>query len=68
MIWDISARMTQDATTPVDNSSARTGQDATMNRDRISATTTYVMWCEERLWNVGVLQGVRLSNLVLSSV
>jgi hypothetical protein len=36
-----------------------------MNRD-VSATTTYVMWSEERLWNVGVLQTVRLSSLLLS--
>jgi hypothetical protein len=35
-----------------------------MNRNNISATTTYVMWREERLWNVGVLQRVRLSILV----
>jgi hypothetical protein len=36
-----------------------------MNWDRISATTTYVMWREERVLNVGVLQIVRLSNLVV---
>jgi hypothetical protein len=29
-----------------------------MTRDHISATT-YVMWREERLWDVGVLQRVR---------
>jgi hypothetical protein len=37
----------------------------TISREHISSTTTYVMWREERLWNVGVLQRVRLSNLVL---
>jgi hypothetical protein len=35
-----------------------------MSRDYISARTTYVMWSEERLWNVGVLLRVRLSSLV----
>jgi hypothetical protein len=34
-----------------------------MNRDHIIAGTTYVMWCDERLWNVGVLQRVSLSSL-----
>jgi hypothetical protein len=29
-----------------------------------SATMTYVIWREEHLWNVSVLQGVHLSNLV----
>jgi hypothetical protein len=32
----------------------------------ISVTTTYVLWREEHLWNVCVLQRVRLSNLVYS--
>jgi hypothetical protein len=49
----------------------------TMTRDHISAkvtldttssnhslTTTYVMRHEERLWNVSVLQRVRLSSLI----
>jgi hypothetical protein len=35
-----------------------------MNRDYISVTTTNVIWREERLWNVGVIQRVRLSYLV----
>jgi hypothetical protein len=29
----------------------------------ISATMTSVMWCEERLWNVSILQRVHLSSL-----
>jgi hypothetical protein len=36
-----------------------------MNRYYISARTTYLMLREERLLNVGVLQRVRVSNLVL---
>jgi hypothetical protein len=36
-----------------------------MNLDRINTRTTYAMWHEERLWNVGVLQSVRLFNLLL---
>jgi hypothetical protein len=36
-----------------------------MKRDHISARTTYVMWREERLWNVGVLQRVRLSSIIV---
>jgi hypothetical protein len=35
-----------------------------MNPDWKNATRTRVMWREEHLWNVGVLRGVRLSNLV----
>jgi hypothetical protein len=46
------------------NISARMTWDATMNRDLITAGTTYEMWRTERLWNVGVLQSVRLSNIV----
>jgi hypothetical protein len=29
-----------------------------------SATMTYVMWHQEHLWNVSILQRVHLSNLV----
>jgi hypothetical protein len=36
-----------------------------MALDRISATMTYVILCEEHLWNVSVLQIARLSNLVI---
>jgi hypothetical protein len=35
-----------------------------MNRDRISARTTYAMWHEERLRILGVLQKVRLPNFL----
>jgi hypothetical protein len=45
--------------------SAGMAKDTTMNRDDIIARTIYVMWHEERLWNVGVLQGVHFSNPVL---
>jgi hypothetical protein len=38
---------------------------ATMPLDDISATMTHVMWCEEYLWNVSVLQRVHFSNLVV---
>jgi hypothetical protein len=34
-----------------------------MNLDHISATT-YVIWRQERLWEVDVLQRVRISSLV----
>jgi hypothetical protein len=37
--------------------------DTTMTSNH-SATTTYVMWLEEHLWNVGVPQGVYFSSLV----
>jgi hypothetical protein len=36
----------------------------TVTSDHISATLTYVMWREERLWNVSVLQRVHLSSRV----
>jgi hypothetical protein len=39
---------------------------ATVTSGRISATTTYVMWRQEYLWNVSVVQRVRLPNLVYS--
>jgi hypothetical protein len=35
-----------------------------MTLDHISATMTYMMWCEEHLWNVILLQRLHLSNLV----
>jgi hypothetical protein len=38
----------------------------TMTWDRISATTAYVMWREEHLWNVTVLQRVNLYKLVFA--
>jgi hypothetical protein len=38
--------------------------EAKINRDHIRARTTYVIWREERLWNVGVLERVRLSKIV----
>jgi hypothetical protein len=34
-----------------------------MASDHINATTTYVMWHEEHISNVSVLQRVNLSNL-----
>jgi hypothetical protein len=37
-----------------------------MNWDHISARTVYMMWRDERLWNVGVLKRVRLFRLVVS--
>jgi hypothetical protein len=40
-------------------------EDATVASDHISATTTYVVWGEERLWNVSVLQRAHLSSLVI---
>jgi hypothetical protein len=43
---------------------AKITKDATMIQDHISATITYVMWREENLRNVSVLQRVHLSNLV----
>jgi hypothetical protein len=38
--------------------------DATTTSDHISASTIYVMGPEEHLWNVIVLQRVRIFNLV----
>jgi hypothetical protein len=35
-----------------------------MDPDHISASTTYVMWREERLWKVGVLKRVHFFNPV----
>jgi hypothetical protein len=59
-----SARMAEDATMTLRKISARMTKETIMSRDHISARTTCVMWYEERLWNAGVLQRVRLSNLV----
>lgn len=36
----------------------------TMTSDHISATITYVMWPEERLQNIRVVQKVQLSNII----
>jgi hypothetical protein len=36
-----------------------------MPSDRTSTTMTYVMWREEYLWNVSILQRIHLSNLIL---
>jgi hypothetical protein len=36
-----------------------------MSSDRISATITYLVWREEHLLNVSVLQRVHLSNRVI---
>jgi hypothetical protein len=41
--------------------------DARRYRDHVSARMNDVMWHEERLWNIGVLQRVHLSNLVLNN-
>jgi hypothetical protein len=38
---------------------------ATLTSDHIGATITYMMWCEEHLWNVSVLERVHLYNLVI---
>jgi hypothetical protein len=35
-----------------------------MNCDNISAAMIYMLWHEEHLWNVGILQRVDISNLV----
>jgi hypothetical protein len=65
MIWaDISPKIAKDATVTLYKTSARMTQDATMNRDHISARTTYLMWREEHLWDSGVLEKVPLSSLV----
>jgi hypothetical protein len=60
--------MALDATMTMYSFSARMTWDATMNRDYISAKTTYVMWREESLWDVGVLQSIYLSNSVILHV
>jgi hypothetical protein len=39
---------------------------ATVTSGHISETMAYVMWREVHLWNVSVLRGVHLSNLVRS--
>jgi hypothetical protein len=52
----------------MDNTNARMAYGATMHWDHISATTTYVMWHEERFWDVGVLQRVLVSNLVKKGI
>jgi hypothetical protein len=59
--------MAYDAKMTLNNISAAMIWDVTINRNHVSATTTYVIWREERLWNVRVLQRVRLSNLVTDS-
>jgi hypothetical protein len=64
----ISARIAEDATMTLYKISARMNRDAKMKQDHISAWTTYVMWREERLLNVGVLQRVRLSDPASQSV
>jgi hypothetical protein len=47
-----------------DTISARMTQDSTITQDNINATTTYIVWLEERLWNFGVvLHRVRIFNL-----
>jgi hypothetical protein len=50
-------------TVPVNHISARIIK-GTMTLEYISATITYMMQCEECLWNVSVLQRVHLSNFV----
>jgi hypothetical protein len=47
-----------------DDISARITYDATMASVHISATMTHVMWREEHLWNISVLQGLHLPILV----
>lgn len=37
----------------------------TVSSDHISGTMTYAIWREERLWNVGLLQRVHFSNVVI---
>jgi hypothetical protein len=44
---------------------ARMTYGPTIRSDRISATTPYMMGCEEHLWEVSVLQRVQLSNFVI---
>jgi hypothetical protein len=43
--------------------SARVTKDATLTSHHNSGTATYMMWREEHLWNVSVLQRVHLSSL-----
>jgi hypothetical protein len=51
MVWNhISARMTKYARVTMDN---------------ISTTVTYILWHEEHLWNVSILQRVHLSSFFL---
>jgi hypothetical protein len=56
--------MTEDATMTWDRISVRMIQDATTTLDHISATTIYVIWREEHLWNATVLRREHLSSLV----
>jgi hypothetical protein len=60
----ISARMAEGAVMTCDHISARMTCYSTMPSGHISAIMTNVMWHEERLWNVSVLQRVHRSNLV----
>jgi hypothetical protein len=46
-----------------DHISATMVFDATVISNHLSATTTYVMWREEHLWDGSVLQRVHFSNL-----
>jgi hypothetical protein len=45
--------------------SAAVTYGATMLSDHIIATITEVIWSEEHLWNVSVLQRVHISDLVM---
>jgi hypothetical protein len=47
-----------------DHISARMTQDATVTLDLSSAAVTYVMWHEDHLWHVSVLQRIQLNNFV----
>jgi hypothetical protein len=38
---------------------------STITSDNISATMTHVMWREEHLWNITVLQRVNISSFVV---
>jgi hypothetical protein len=52
------------ATTTSDHISERITYGVRLTPDRISASMIYVMWREEHLWNVSVLQRVHIFILV----
>jgi hypothetical protein len=51
-------------TVTLDFIGARMAKGATMPSDHIIASVTCVMWPEEHLWNVSVLQRIHLFSLV----
>jgi hypothetical protein len=66
MSWgNIRAGLPKHANVAVYKFSARVAYVATVTRDHICDGTAGAMWREERLERVGVLQKVRLTNIVL---